>query len=80
VEREVEHVLEQLLPGGLAVAGQLGGEDVIARGEPLEEGVVGQQPARAVQEHERRAAAALEHAAARAPLRLDGARLHRGDS
>src|ERR1700737_4855187 len=49
VEREVEHVLEQLLAGGLAVAGQLGSEHVVARGEPVEERVVGQEAARAVQ-------------------------------
>src|SRR5262252_8363308 len=80
VESEVEHVLEEILTGGLAVAGQLRREDVVAAGELVEKGILGEKPTRAVEEHERMAAPALQHAAAGAPLRLDRARLHRGRS
>jgi hypothetical protein len=76
VQGEVEHVLQQLLAGGLAVARELGGEDVVARGELVEERVVREEAARAVEEHHRHAAARLQHAAARALPGLDREGLH----
>src|SRR4029453_4740027 len=66
--------------GRLAVAGECGGEDVIARGELVEERVVGEQAARPVEEHHGLAAARLQHAAARAATGLDGLRFHCVDS
>ena len=59
VQREVEHVLEQIVAARFAVARQLGSEYVILLGQGVEEGVLGEQPAGAVQEDQRRAAARL---------------------
>src|SRR5262249_12032840 len=80
VEREVEHVLEQVLSRRLAVARQLGSEHVIAARELIEEGVLIEETAGAMQEDQRRSTAALDHAAPGPAARLDAPGLHRGFS
>src|SRR5262249_2083828 len=72
------HVFQQVFARRLAISRQLGSEDVIAPRELIEERVVGEEAARAVEKHERRSAATLEDTAPSPALRLDRARLHRG--
>ena len=72
VQGEVEHVLEEVLAGGLAVAGELGREHVVTLGQPVEDGVLLEQAAGAVQEDDRRALPRFEHPTGGALLGLDG--------
>ena len=62
VQREIEHVFQHVFARRIAVAGKLGGEHVVLLGQRIEERVVGKQAAGPVQKHDRRPAAALEHA------------------
>ena len=77
VQGEVEHVLQQLLARRLAVARPLGREHGIPLRELVEERVVAEEAAGAVEKDDGRAAAALQRAATRALLGLDHLPLHR---
>jgi hypothetical protein len=48
VQREIEHVLEQVVAARFAVAGQLGSEHVILPGQGVEKGILGKEAAGAV--------------------------------
>jgi hypothetical protein len=80
VQREVEHVLQQLFARLLAEARPDRREDVEALGQLREQRLLRQQAARAVQEHERSAGALLAHAALDPAPGLDRALAHRGTS
>ncbi len=71
VEREVEHVLEALLAALLAEARPNRREDPEALGQRVEQRLLGQQAARAVQVEKRRAASLLAHAALDAAAGFD---------
>src|SRR5205823_13826881 len=76
VKREIQHVLEELLSRGVAIPGKLGSEHVVVLRERVQEGVFGEEAARAVKKYHRGTATLLEYAHPAASLGRHKLALH----